>query len=37
MLSLSNAFNTDDMEVFIKKLNNFLNINKKNIEIISDD
>ena len=36
MLSLSNAFNTDDMEVFIKKINNFLNINKKNIEFISE-
>ena len=35
MLSLSNAFNADDMEVFIKKINNFLN-NKKNIELISE-
>ena len=36
MLSLSNAFNLDDMEVFIKKINNFLNNEEKNIELISE-
>jgi DNA ligase (NAD+) len=36
MLSLSNAFNADDMEVFLKKINNFLNTDKKNIELISE-
>ena len=29
MLSLSNAFDKDDIVDFIKKINNFLNINKK--------
>tara|TARA_B100000575_G_C23131972_1_gene656788 strand:- start:876 stop:2906 length:2031 start_codon:yes stop_codon:yes gene_type:complete len=32
MLSLSNAFDKKDMEDFIKKINNFLNFEKKNIE-----
>ena len=36
MLSLSNAFNSDDMEAFQKKINNFLNSDKKNIELISE-
>ena len=36
MLSLSNAFNNKDMEDFQKKINNFLNYNKKNIELISE-
>ena len=36
MLSLSNAFNKDDMIDFIKKINNFLNIQDDNIEIFSE-
>ena len=36
MLSLSNVFNKENMEDFIKKVNNFLNINDKNIELISE-
>ena len=36
MLSLSNVFNEKDMEDFIKKVNNFLNISDKNIELISE-
>ena len=32
MLSLSNAFDKNDMEDFIKKVNNFLNLNNKNLE-----
>ena len=36
MLSLSNSFNNKDMEDFQKKINNFLNYNKKNIELISE-
>ncbi len=36
MLSLSNAFNADDMEAFQKKINNFLNADEKNIELISE-
>ena len=32
MLSLSNAFDKKDMEDFIKKINNFLNFEKKDIE-----
>ena len=36
MLSLSNAFNSNDMEVFQKKINNFLNTDEKNIELISE-
>ena len=30
MLSLSNAFNLDDMEDFLKKISNFLSL-KKNV------
>ena len=36
MLSLSNAFNKKDMEDFIKKINNFLNLKNENIEFISE-
>ena len=36
MLSLSNAFNIKDMEDFIKKINNFLNIKKKEMELFSE-
>ena len=36
MLSLSNAFNDDDMLDFQKKINNFLNLNQTNIELISE-
>ena len=36
MLSLSNAFNKNDMIDFIKKINNFLNIKDDNIEIFSE-
>ncbi len=36
MLSLSNAFNADDMEVFQKKINNFLKTDEKKIELISE-
>ena len=36
MLSLSNAFNKENMQDFIKKINNFLNISDKNIELISE-
>ena len=36
MLSLSNAFNKDDMIDFLKKVNNFLNLNKKEIELFSE-
>ena len=36
MLSLSNAFDSNDMEDFIKKINNFLNIDKKDIELFSE-
>ncbi len=36
MLSLSNAFNDGDMADFFKKINNFLNLNQKNIELISE-
>ena len=32
MLSLSNAFNKNDMEDFIKKINNFLNLKSSNLE-----
>ena len=35
MLSLANAFNSDDMTDFIKKINNFLNI-QKNLELFSE-
>ncbi len=33
MLSLSNAFNKSDMEDFLKKINNFLNIKNQNINL----
>ena len=36
MLSLSNAFDNKDMEDFIKKINNFLNLNSKNIELFAE-
>ncbi len=36
MLSLSNAFNKEDMEDFIKKINNFLNTKNENIELIAE-
>ncbi len=36
MLSLSNAFNKNDMEDFISKVNNFLNSKNKNIELMSE-
>ena len=36
MLSLSNAFNKNDMEDYLKKINNFLNDNNFNIEILSE-
>ena len=36
MLSLSNAFNDGDMVDFFKKINNFLNLNQKSIELISE-
>ena len=36
MLSLSNAFDKNDMVDFSKKINNFLNIGKKNIELFSE-
>ena len=36
MLSLSNAFNEKDMGDFLKKINNFLNLNNNNIELISE-
>ena len=36
MLSLSNAFNKNDMNDFIKKINNFLNIKDKKIEFFSE-
>ena len=36
MLSLSNAFNKDDMIDFLKKVNNFLNLNKKEIELFAE-
>jgi len=36
MLSLSNAFNINDMEDFLKKINNFLNINDENIELFAE-
>ncbi len=36
MLSLSNAFNKEDMIDFIKKINNFLNLNNQKIELISE-
>ena len=36
MLSLSNAFSDNDMEDFMKKLNNFLNEKNKFIELFSE-
>ena len=36
MLSLSNAFNVNDMENFIKKIKNFLNYNKQNIDLVCE-
>jgi len=36
MLSLSNAFNQDDMKDFINKINNFLNISNLDLELISE-
>ena len=36
MLSLSNAFDKNDMNDFLKKINNFLNTNDKNIELSSE-
>ncbi len=36
MLSLSNAFNKEDMSDFIKKIKNFLNLKEKKIELISE-
>jgi DNA ligase (NAD+) len=36
MLSLSNAFDKENMQDFIKKINNFLSKSDKNIELISE-
>ena len=36
MLSLSNAFNKNDMSDFLKKINNYLNINKKYVELFAE-
>ena len=36
MLSLSNAFDISDMKDFLKKVNNFLNFDQKNIELFSE-
>ena len=36
MLSLSNAFDKKDMNDFIKKINNFLNLNDKNLELLAE-
>ena len=36
MLSLSNAFNKNDMKDFLSKIKNFLNIKDQNIELISE-
>ena len=36
MLSLSNAFNSEDMEDFLKKINNFLSTKNMNIELFSE-
>ncbi len=36
MLSLSNAFDKDDMQDFLNKIKNFLNIQEKNIELYSE-
>ncbi len=36
MLSLTNVFDKNDMEEFIKKINNFLNLNNPKLELISE-
>ncbi len=36
MLSLSNAFNRQDMEDFLKKITNFLNLNNEKVELFSE-
>tara|TARA_X000001036_G_scaffold135805_1_gene128602 strand:+ start:1154 stop:3187 length:2034 start_codon:yes stop_codon:yes gene_type:complete len=36
MLSLSNAFDKNDMDDFLNKINNFLKIKEKNIELFSE-
>ena len=36
MLSLANAFNSEDMESFIKKVNNYLNINNSNLDLFAE-
>ena len=36
MLSLSNAFNRSDMDDFLKKIFNFLNLKEKNIDLFAE-
>ena len=36
MLSLSNAFNLDDMEDFLKKISNFLNLKKRMLQLFCE-
>ena len=36
MLSLANAFNIEDMKNFQKKINNFINLKNKNIDLLSE-
>ena len=36
MLSLANAFNSEDMESFIKKVNNYLNMNNSNLDLFAE-
>ncbi len=36
MLSLANAFNSEDMKSFIKKINNYLNINNSNLDLFAE-
>ena len=36
MLSLSNAFDLNDMKDFLKKINNFLNLKKQNIDLFCE-
>ena len=36
MLSLANAFNLDDMRDFKKKINNFLNLKEKNLDLFCE-
>ncbi len=36
MLSLANAFNSEDMKNFIKKINNYLNINNSNLDLFAE-